>query len=400
MQQKLSYNKLLLSLTIGLASIGTSCNKDNNTNPNNNNNPPVTKAADTIECNDPITDGGTFANDPQAPVDYVVDCKLLINGDVIIEPGTVIEFMTDGGLQVNNDGSLAINGTDADPVTLTGVDKTPGSWRGVMYNSQDTKNKMSHTNLIYAGGEAFNSNEDLGAIVVWADTKLKINNCKISKSAAFGMNANYGGAELTLTDNTFTENKMPVRIKGNLVGAITSNNDYSGNTKDFILVSFYSSGFDNPTTWHNVNVPYLTTDGGVSIYDMLTVEPGTEIRMGQEAYLEIKGSGAIRMAGTESDPIILRGETPIAGSWEGIEVRSTSNPQNEISYVKFMHAGGNNQDGAIYMWASPVLTVHHVEFTDVVTCALYAAPKSSSPNKNLSLSSCTYNNCGGELCGS
>lgn len=402
MANRLIHNNVLTGIAACVILTGAiaSCKKKDNTTPGGSNpTPGVTKAADTIDCNHAIKSGGTLANDPDAPVDYVVTCQVSLSGDVTIEPGTVIEFTTDAGLQVNGSGSLAINGTSADPITLTGVDKTAGAWAGVLYDSDDTKNSMSYTTIDYAGGSQFNSNGDLGSIVIWADTKLKMDNCTIMNSAAYGLNARYGGADVTMSNNTFTKNDMPMKLKAELLHLATGNNSYKGNTKDFVLLEFYTSTINDDATWHKIDVPYLTEGTTLKVNDMLTVEPGVEVHMGQATYIAIQENGAIKAVGTPSNPIIFRGEVAVAGSWAGIGVSFSSNPLNEIGHAKIMHAGGDNLKGAIYMWAKPVLNVHDVEFSDVKTCALYAAPNVSSPNTNLTLGNCTYANCGGQLCG-
>ncbi len=399
MARKVLFNKALLGVATCLVLTGvvSSCKKKNDTNPTPT--PSVVKAPDTVDCNHTIKSGGTLKNDPDAPVDYVVTCEVHLNGDVIIEPGTVIEFTTGSGLQVNDKGSLSINGTANDPVTLTGVDKTPGSWKGLLFDSDDTKNSMTHTKVMYAGGGAFNSNGDLGSVIVWAASTLTMSNCTVSNSAAYGLNASYTEAMVTLNNNTFTANDMPAKIKAELLAIATGSNDYTGNTKDFVLLDFYTSTLNKATTWHKINVPFLAKGTQLVSNAMLTIEAGVEVHMGTGTYIHIQEKGGIKAVGTASNPIIFRGENAVAGAWEGIGISFTSNPLNEIGYVKIMHAGGDNRKGAIYMWAKPVVNVHHVDFTDVKTCALYAAPSSSSPNTNLLLASCTYTNCGGQLCG-
>lgn len=393
---KLLHNKITQGVLMALfvAGITTSCKKENNTQA-----PAVVKDPIVLDCNADIKKGGVLVNDPNAPIDYVVTCEISLNGDVVIEEGTVIEFQTDAGFSVTGSGSLAINGTASAPVLLTGVDKQAGSWKGVLFDSDDTKNSMIYTNVEYAGGKAFNSNGDLGAVIVWADSRLKMNNCKVSNSSSYGLNCSYGGAEVALNDNVFTSNNMPVKLNGELLMLATSNNDYSGNTKDFILLEFYTSTIKSAATWHKTNVPYLTTGSLLVIADMVTVEPGVVAHMGQGALIEIKKEGAFKAAGTVTEPIVFRGENPIAGAWEGIAYGFSSNPLNEISNAQILHAGGNNRKGAVYMWAKPTLKINNVVFSDIKTCAVYAAPSTSSPNTNLTLSACTYTNCGGQVCG-
>lgn len=395
MTRKYLQNKLL----IGIMSImvgSVACKKNSSTEPvtTSQNNPP-----DTIGCNHSIKSGGVLTNDPLAPIDYIVTCDVSLNGDVTIEQGTVIAFATDAGFQVRGSGSLAINGTKDQPVLLTGIDKKTGSWKGLLFNSDDSKNSMNYTTVEYAGGAAFNSNGDLGGVLVWAGSTLKMSNSTIRNSASYGLNLNYGDVNVTLNNNTFTGNDMPARFKAELLHLATANNDYTGNKKDFIYLDFYTSEINSAATWHKTNVPYLANGTLLTAKAMLTIEPGVEVVMGQGTYIHIGEKGALKAVGTPDDPIIFRGEAAQPGAWQGIGISFSSNPLNEISNAKIMHAGGGNRKGAIYMWAKPSLKVSNVLFSDIKTCALYTAPNTSSPNPNLTLSNCTYVNCGGELCG-
>lgn len=393
--RKLLNSRTLTTLTMGLIIAGsyTACKKKDN-----NNTPTVTKDPITIGCNDDIPNG-KLVDDPDRPVDYRFTCKYSINSDVTIDAGTVIEFETDAGLSVGDKGSLSSNGTASAPVIMTGVDKTVGSWKGIIFDSDDTKNKLMYTNIMYAGGSAFNSNGDLGAIVVWADTKLTVQGCKVTKSASYALNANYGGAELTLSNNTFTENQTPMRLKGTLLKYASGSDNYTGNTNDVVHLNFSTSSISTACTWHKISVPYETINSStMNINDAVTVEPGVEVRFASGGGLKINQNGSFKAVGTALEPIVFRGVVEAVGAWDGIYFGFTTNPLNEIGYAKIMHAG-SSMDGAIMMWAKPVLNVHDVAFSDIKTCALYAAPSTSSPNTNLTTGNNTYTNVGGQICG-
>jgi len=387
-------NGTVLFVLLSVAAV--SCKKNSNTPVQS---PGVIKEPLVLECDDPISNGGTLVNDPDRPVDYRVNCQLALNGDVTIEPGTVIEFATDAGFKITKNGSLASNGNSSTPVELTGVDKTKGSWSGVIFDSDDTKNKLIYTNISYAGGKPFNSNGDHGAVIIWSGTRVTLQNCNITNAMHYGLNANYHGANITLENNSFKGNDVPMHLNGSLLSVPSSSDDYTGNEKDVVELRFYTSTISNAATWHKINVPYLTKGAtNLVINADVTIEPGTDIMMGQGTGIKVNEKGGLKILGTASAPITFRGEHETPGAWAGIGYHFTANPINEVGHARIMHAGANMK-GAIYMWAKPVLKVHNVAFSDLKTCAMYAAPSTSSPNTNLGHSNNTYVSVGGQICG-
>lgn len=375
---------LVISICIAGALAG--CSKDNN---KNNNTTPTTSPPDTLDCSGTIQKGGTLVNDPNKPVDYFVTCELTCRGDVTIEPGTVIMFDNDTRIKSYEQGSLSFNGTKDEPITLTSAMKSPGSWGGVMFDSDNPKNKMSYTNVEYAAGK----NQSDAAVLIWADAVMTMDHCKISQSKTYGFEAISYNSDISISNSTFTGNEAPIFISGYLLDDIMGNNDFKGNTTDRVMIK--GSSFKRNTTWHKINVPYLVTQGEVKNDDLTTIEAGTEIHMGQETRITVNDHGSIIASGSLSEPIIIKGEKEVAGYWEGIDVYKSSNPSNIISNMKIMHAGGNNRDGAIYLFADPFLNVSNVTFTDIPTCAIYSSVKNP---KNLSVSNCNYNSCNGTVC--
>src|SRR5690606_17034635 len=108
--------------------------------------PEPTEGAVVLPCN--YFDTNTLlVNDTLKDVDYIIDCFMLVqNGEVIIEEGVTIEFSEHAGLSISDGARLIAEGTPEAPITLTGVEKTQGYWRGILINS-DLSNSISHTTI-------------------------------------------------------------------------------------------------------------------------------------------------------------------------------------------------------------------------------------------------------------
>ena len=95
----------------------------------------------------------------------------------------------------------------------------------------------------------------------------------------------------------------------------------------------------------------------------LTIEPGAELVFGADAGLEVNESGAIVAEGSESEPIIFRGETAVDGAWSGLIFGS--NVPSTLRYVEIWHAGGQRfsgtlGEGNVYVRSSGRLSMDHV----------------------------------------
>lgn len=347
--------------------------------------------------------GTTLTNDPDAEIDYIVTCKMAISSDIKIEPGTVIQFESDAGFNIQATGSLAAIGEEKSKILFTGKTKLPGAWAGIFVRSNNVRNELTHCVIEYAGGSAFNSNGDLGGVIVYAASRLRMKHNEFKQNAAFGLNANYISTQFTLENNRFVENEQPISITGVQLGMLNASNSFLENQLNKIAVHFGSADISDPTIWSFIGIPYAVRGGNtMTVSSDLTIEPGVEIEMGNAAGIKVVTKGSLKMVGTETKRIKIRGNVPQAGSWNSIEYHFSTSPNNEIKYADIEHGGGNPSvhKGAIYMWAGPKLIVSHSNFANISSCAFYAAPKTNSPNPNLEISNnVTFENCGGEVCG-
>lgn len=261
-------NKALLSIVLVLFTFA-SCKKEGCTDPTATNFDsdakkddgtciyPVIANPTQLDCDTFNTEGGQFTLvDLGLPIDYIVDCKLPVRGDLTINPGVTIQFTTDAGIRVYETGSIAANGGNEKTIVFTGVDKVAGSWAGIFVDADDVKNKIQGCIIEYAGGDAFNSNDDRGAFILYAGARMEISNCTIKDSQTYGINANYGEGEFIFSNNSITRCSMPMFVEAEYCGSIAGGT-YTENNANVIYIDTYAgAGYvENAQTWSDLNIP-------------------------------------------------------------------------------------------------------------------------------------------------
>lgn len=345
-----------------------------------------------LDCNF-FKEARVLTNDPYAPVDYIVTCVMHVTAPIKIEPGVVIEFEEDAGLEVDDfhtaNGSISAMGTSTEPIIMRGTANNRGWWRGLMIDSNSTLNELNHTQIFDAGGKSFNSNNDKGAIIVWADSRLKMTNSLVSNSDSYGINATYTSSILTIENNKFTNNKAPAVVNPGYLNAMNNTNQFSGNIDDFVYVDPYGEPIKTPTTWYKLDVPYSVISNAVKqviVRDLLTIQPGVEIEFGAETSLLIhEDGGGIKAVGTSADPIIFSAVSKVAKAWKGIYV-SSEHAVNEIGHAEIRYSGLNAPQANIWLWYNSFLNVHNVKFMSFNGCGInYRLLTGQSSNPNLTI---------------
>ena len=337
----------------------------------------------TLDC-DYFKQDRILTNNPDAPIDYIITCQAPVDGDLVIQPGVVIAFQTDAGLEVFENGSISAIGTQEEPIVMTGVDKAAGSWSGIMIYSKDVKNVLNYCTVEFGGGSPFNSNDDRGNIILYADGKLTVEHCAISNSATYGIHANYkSGRFVSIDHNTFSSNKAPIYVRANLVDAIGSDNLFSKNTGNYVEVGC-GAVFENENgdkTWNKLEVPYRITTTDFGITDKITVPPngnltlapGIQMEFATSVYIYVEDNASLKAVGTANEPLLFTGIDKAPGAWGGIEFAFTKSTRNEIAHATFEYGADSNIKGSIYMWADPKLNVHDCTFKDLEGCAFVDA---------------------------
>lgn len=125
---------------------------------------------------------------------------------VTIEPGTRLEFEPLGALDAA-EGALTAIGTADAPIVFTGLEETPGAWRGLYFQQALDENVLDHVELRYAGADGFEFQNT--AIMVTGDGttpgKLTLRNSVVSDSFGAAVTVRQGGTFLE-ENNTYSNN--------------------------------------------------------------------------------------------------------------------------------------------------------------------------------------------------
>ena len=349
--------------------------------------PEGNKAPITLDCNYFTENPNTVLKDNlEAPVDYIITCVTRVNGKLTIDPGVVIAFEQDAGLEFKDKSSFKMEGTAKKPIILTGKEKTKGFWRGIHTESPSPNNVMSYVTIDYAGGGGSKA-----ALAIYKEnSNLTMDHCTFSNSKYNGMVVNdevgKDAHNIIMNNCTFTKNNIPVQTNITRLNMFNGSNSFSGNKNDYIHIDRQNLYGD--ATWAKLDVPYFLQDNFMYKDGVLTVEPGTEIIMSAQNWMHVSNKSSLVMVGTAADPIIIRGEHDAAGFWQQLNIDSSS-PLNEIGHVIFKNAGRTTDtpNGAVFLGSSNFLNIHDVVFSNCFEYGLSIqnASKSHLEHTNLSL---------------
>lgn len=371
-----------------------------------------------LDC-DYFSEDRILENDPQRPVDYIITCYTNIQGSLKIEAGVVIAFENHAGMRVNLGNKLfEVRGTAEEPVIFTGTTQQNGFWRGLYFTeAHNLNNIIEHAVIEYAGSQSFTEMSPhyegslaLRGVSGTPPQALTLNHVEISKGGSFGLdfsgietNATVSVSNLLITEN----NGVAAKVTANMAHVFDNSSSYSGNASDFVNIVRAYYEIEDPRVWHNLNVPYLVDDR-VHIKDggHLTISAGSELYFQPEAYIQpYDGSTdagrdlSLKILGTAANPVLLAAAN--GTNWGGLMFGFTQE-DNIISHAIIENAKGDfpvgniTNSGAIYMHATPVLSVDNTIFRDIQNCVFY--DYSTSPFENLSTTNLVFENVGEVFC--
>ncbi|MBL4686926.1 MAG: hypothetical protein JKY37_20185, partial [Nannocystaceae bacterium] len=330
------------------------------------------------------------------PYRVLADTSVRSTSGLTLDAGVEIHFESNAAIYADP-GYLDVGGTVEQPVLLIGAESSPGAWRGVLFDNDSDNNRLSHTEIRDGGGGSFNSNGDLGAVVLWADTALTLSESTISGSAAYGLNANYGGSSLTLEGNNILTGNAggPVLVGAYLAEAMDPATDFTGNPGGDVIQVWTGTGNVGPGThtWRALAVPYrvgIRDDiedqfRNVAVRDdqSLTLEAGVIVLMEQDTGFWIDG-GSFAVNGTENNPVTLRGVEETPGYWRGLYFNDPGSPHKDnathsIDYADIAHAGGapfnsNGDLGTVIVWAGTEASITNSTLHDNAAACVINLP--------------------------
>lgn len=286
-------------------------------------------------CESIFTKDVKLADDPDASIDYVINCMANVTGALTIEPGVQITFGPQGGLLVTS-GSIEAKGTAEKPITLGGTTAERGGWQGLTVSSASPRNALEHVGIQHAGGNG------QGALVVGPGARLSLKNSVIQTSKAHGVFVQ-DGANLTFENNNVTKNdKEPVNVATAQMSILDSASTFTNNKLDRILVRGGNLS-EGEFTWHKLDVPYFfqpTSGTEISIDGTakVTVEAGAHVGFDTDVGLFIGGSASLNAVGTSNEPVKFMAADDLTAVWAGLYFESAST-SNVLDFVEVLRAG-------------------------------------------------------------
>lgn len=348
----------------------------------------------------------TLIDYPNRPVDYRIACATEVQTELVIEAGVVIEFTPDAALIVKDSGSISAVGGPNAPVVFTGTAEEPGTWRHILVQSANENNELRYCSIKYGGGPA--SNGYRANVVLGIGARLSVDYCNISFSEAYGFSSPVQDARLIrFTNNDIGNCSVPVYTLATHSEQYNDTNDFRNNSNNYLEVGcaalFGPNDIASEKTWQTLNVPYriVPTNQGSNnkIYlsdgEYWVIDPGTEIQLEANTFLEISGANSgLRALGLDVNKILFRSANASTGPWGGIRFANTNDPRNEIGFATLSNADGTALNAAIEQINQPSLSLHDIDFEDV-DCAIYHP---GSANPNLNSSNLTYTNVTSAFC--
>ena len=303
--------------------------------------PPVTEGECTYEIRSDITVATTWVNTPAA-CDYEVGVISVTNGQLTIEPGTVVRFRQDGYLNVDVAGSLYAVGTPSERITFEGGEAVKGFGKGLYFSDGSLESRVEYADLRYLGklDEGYYKFQN-GAISGYLGGGLTLKNTTVMGSNYFGAELNGGSLVLSeFANNRFYDNAdAGVFVSPENVSKLDAASDYVGedapNGLPYILVGrSYETAVYGTILWPNTGAPYgiqnLPTFRGDHV-----IAPGAEFVFDEDGFIRFNG-GTLTAVGTPQQPIIFRGLEATPGWWADIEIVNAS---AQLQHVEVRHGG-------------------------------------------------------------
>ncbi len=252
--------------------------------------------------------------DPSLP-DYSITSDLIISDGgwvLITESDIVINVGDDVGILVE-DGGLLENGNTNDTKFTS-----DNGWNGI--HVQGGVLKLSGATIELAGKNAFDGQEDAGALILGSDATFVLSNIEFKESFSFDLVALFSlSGTNTFTNVTFS-NSIPIKAYIGFLNFLQDDENftYPSNLEYLILTTNNGSSKD-PGVVFNSHPYYIT---GEYVTGNVTINEGAHVMFEENTGLLIL-DGALTIAGTETNPVTMEGFN--SASWKGIAGAATVN---------------------------------------------------------------------------
>lgn len=329
----------------------------------------------------------------EAYPDYYATRSVQISAGLTLDPGVVIECGSDIALFVNGANAyLSAGGTISKNIIFRGSTQIKGWWKNINFGSVNILNKLEHVQVLHAGSSAIAGYKTAVYINSNSSNRAAITNTLISMTDGYGLfiDGNSNGL-IEFSENEFTENTAaPLMVGAENLYSLDNASIYNDNGVQAIVVKATGNGSARFTATGSIKK--LSIDyhflSSAELQTTLTFEPGVTCLFNSGTRLWVTSTGALIANGSTSEKITFSGISSSPGSWNGIELASSS-PENSIDHA-IISFGGNSsgRDANIYMSNPSKLTLTNSTISDSQTWGVFLAPGST----DLTESNNTFNN--------
>ena len=299
----------------------------------------------------PVLIGGTIEIDSVltklavSGPDYRVTSKLNLYAKLTIMPGVIVEFEQNTGIEVFAGGAIYAVGTDAERITLEGIEALKGYWLGISIETASANNRIEYCDIAHAGSEGFDGANLKAGIMVQETGTLKLHNSSIKMSNGHGLYMRHFGVSVDFANNVISGNDYPAYALVHQFDVFDADSDYTGNAVDYIDNGVDSNYTADDDTWAALNVPYFLIGTPHRIASAITISAGVTMLSSQDGGLDVYPDGSLTAVGTAVNKITLKGIEDIPGYWTGINIQSNK-AANKLIHVNIMNGGSQGFDGA------------------------------------------------------
>lgn len=210
------------------------------------------------------------------------------------------------GIDEENPGQLEATGSPDRPVSLRGIEETPGSWRGLTFTAFNDPSGGS--NSLYFTEISHGGSAERAMVQVHCPTLATLD-------VAFKHAPAYPLELLPSAVSDVTEGLAPVAA-----AAFEGN----GQQRIKVLSAAVAPDLTENSTWKHPGVP-LELDGDLSLRGQardisLSLERGLQLRFPPRAALTVESGALLRVDASRASPVRLEGLTPEPGAWRGLRL--------------------------------------------------------------------------------
>ena len=266
--------------------------------------------------------------------DYRVEGDIRITSELVIEPGTEVQFAQDSRWQIFNTGSIEAVGTKDQRISLRGAVNTTGYWYGLCF-SDNRASRLEWVDLLNAGKVWSGGSSVCRAAIGHGSgdgEPISIVDTLVAGAQTTGLDAtqlNLG----TFARNTFAANKeYGVRVSAANLQHLDTASDYSGesvdapNSKNFVYLmgTLVDPGVTH--SWPRLNAPYFIGEDAFGYHRNVIIDDRTDVEVGAGTTFVFGTRGGINVwdfstftaIGTAEEPVVFTGHVKTPGSWEGL----------------------------------------------------------------------------------